>query len=97
MSDATTLGRAFAEAFAAKDVARMAALLHPEIDFRGLTPNRAWRANGADQVVSDVLRRWLDDFNDGAKLVDVASHSFAETESLTYRFAGRDAEGPLCL
>src|SRR6202011_21563 len=86
--DATTLGTAFAEAFAAKDVAHIAALLHPEIDFHGLTPKRAWKAKGAEQVVSDVLQRWLDDFNDGAKLVEVASHSFADTESLTYRFTG---------
>jgi hypothetical protein len=94
MSDATTLGRAFAEAFAGKDVAEMAALLHPEIDFHALTPRRTWEAQGAEQVISDVLQRWQDDFNDGAKLVEVASHSFADTESLTYRFTGFDAEGP---
>jgi hypothetical protein len=94
MPDVTTLGRAFAEAFAAKDTGQIAALLHPEIDFRGLTPKGAWEANGAEQVVSDVLQLWLDDFNDGAKLVEVASHSFADTESLTYRFTGCDADGP---
>ena len=94
MSDVTTLGTAFAEAFAAKDVTQMSALLHPEVDFHGLTPNRDWKAKGAEQVVSDVLQRWLDDFDDGAKLVEVASHSFADTESLTYRFTGCDAEGP---
>jgi hypothetical protein len=94
MPGATTLGRAFAEAFAAKDVAQLISLLHPEIDFRGLTPKRAWKATGAEQVVSEVLQRWLDDFDGGAKLVDVSSHSFAETESLTYRFTARDAQGP---
>jgi hypothetical protein len=94
MSADATLGRAFAEAFAAKDLAQIETLLHPEVDFRGLTPNRAWEAKGAEQVLSDVLQPWLDDFNDGAKLVEVASHSFANTESLTYRFTGGDAEGP---
>jgi hypothetical protein len=93
MSDAT-LGGAFAEAFAAKDVAQIAALLHPEIDFHGLTPNRTWKAKGAEQVVSKILQHWLDDFDDGAELVEVASHSFADTESLTYRFTAHDAEGP---
>jgi hypothetical protein len=94
MSEASTLGRAFAEAFASKDVAQMTTLLHPQIDFRGLTPKRAWEAKGADQVVSNVLQRWQADFADGAQLVEVASHSFADTESVTYRFTGRDAEGP---
>ena|ERR1700676_1814861 len=94
MSDTTTLGRAFAEAFVAKDDVQMAALLHPEIDFHGLTPQRVWKAKGPEQVISDVLQQWLDDVNQEPKLVEVASHSFADTESLTYRFTGRDAEGP---
>jgi hypothetical protein len=94
MADQTTLGEAFAEAFAAKQASQMARLMHPEIDFQGLTPKRTWKAKGSEQVVSTILRRWFDDFNDGAKLVEVASHSFADTESLTYRFTGRDAEGP---
>jgi hypothetical protein len=97
MSDATTLGGAFAEAFAAKDVARMAALLHPEIDFRGLTPNRAWRANGADQVVSDVLRRWLDDFNDGAKLVDVSVAFVCRNRVAHLAICWARRGGPPCL
>jgi hypothetical protein len=94
MSDGRTLGQAFAEAFAAKDASQIARLMHPEIDFHGLTPNRTWRAKGTEQVVSNVLQLWFDDFDDGAKLVEVASHSFADTESLTYRFTGRDDEGP---
>jgi hypothetical protein len=94
MSEVRTLGRAFAEAFASKDVHQLSELLHPEIDFRGLTPKHDWKARGAEQVVSEVLQRWLDDFTDDAKLVEVASHSFADTESLTYRFTGHDAEGP---
>jgi hypothetical protein len=94
MSDPKTLGVAFAEAFAAKEVLQMARLMHPDIDFQGLTPKQTWTAKGTDQVVSDVLQPWFDDFDDGARLVEVASHSFADTESLTYQFTGRDAEGP---
>ena len=41
---ATSLGAAFAEAVTAKDYARIAELLHPEVDFKGLTPNRLWEA-----------------------------------------------------
>jgi hypothetical protein len=33
----TTLGEQFARALAAKDFVRMTELLHPEVDFRGMT------------------------------------------------------------
>jgi hypothetical protein len=35
-----TLGTQFAQALAAKDFGRITDLMHPEIDFRGLTPRR---------------------------------------------------------
>ena len=38
----TTVGEQFARALAAKDFGRVAELLHPEIDFRGMTPRRFW-------------------------------------------------------
>ena len=59
--DATLLGAEFAAALAAKDFARAASLLHPEVDFAALTPRRAWDAHDPQQVVADVLRVWFDD------------------------------------
>jgi hypothetical protein len=44
---AATLGEQFAEALAAKDFERAGDLLDPEVDFRALTPSRAWEASGA--------------------------------------------------
>jgi hypothetical protein len=41
------LGKAFAHALARKEAAAVAALLDTEIDFRALTPNRAWKASGS--------------------------------------------------
>ena len=90
MSEGTTVGKTFAEAYAGRDVSRIQALLHPDVDFHGLTPNRTWEARGAAKVVDEVLQPWFDDFEDGAKLVGLSSHSFAGT----YRFTGRDAEDP---
>ena len=40
----TTLGTQFVDALAARDRERLRALLHPQVDFRGLTPNRFWEA-----------------------------------------------------
>jgi hypothetical protein len=44
----TALGPQFATALAEKDFDRVRALLHPEIDFRGMTPNRAWEGQDPD-------------------------------------------------
>jgi hypothetical protein len=46
----TTVGAEFARALAAKDSSRMLDLLHPEIDFRGLTPNRVALSERDPQV-----------------------------------------------
>ena len=44
--DDHALGAKFAEALGRKDFDAVMALLDPSIDFRGLTPGRAWRARG---------------------------------------------------
>jgi hypothetical protein len=87
------LGAAFAEAFAAKDFERVAALLHPEVDFRGLTPNKAWQATGSRQVVDDVLRVWLEDSDVVEELLDVQTAAVGDTERVGYRFRGHNPDG----
>jgi hypothetical protein len=94
MSDVKTLGESFAEAFVARKESAVARLLDAEVDFQALTPNRTWEAKGPDRVLSDVVGPWIADFEDGAELIEVSSHSFGGTESVTYRFTGRDEEGP---
>lgn len=53
--DSTDVGTRFAEALAAKDRAALAALLHPDVDFRGLTPGSFWEAGSAAELVDDIL------------------------------------------
>ena len=55
-----TLGSQFATALAAKDFDRVRALLHPEIDFRGMTPNRVWEATDPDTVITEILQQWFE-------------------------------------
>jgi hypothetical protein len=57
----TTLGERFARALAAKDFAQVTDLLHPEVDFRGMTPGRFWEATGPAQVIDEVLTSWFED------------------------------------
>ena len=55
-----TLGHRFVLALAAKDGARMKALVHPSVDFRAVTPGRCWEAAGAEAVVDGVfLGTWF--------------------------------------
>ena len=42
---AGSLGPRFVAALAAKDHAELASLLHPGVDFRGMTPGRFWEAS----------------------------------------------------
>jgi hypothetical protein len=94
ISSESTAGRAFAEALGRKDFDRVAELLHPEIDFRGLTPGRAWEASGAQAVVVDVLRKWFEDSDELEQVVSIETDSFADRERFAYRFAGRNEDGP---
>jgi len=96
-SDAALLGTEFARALAAKDFARAASLLHPEVDFAALTPRRAWDAHAPEQVVADVLRVWFDDACELAELVSVEHATFRDREHVAYRLRGRDPNGPFLM
>ncbi len=88
------LSTAFAQAVAAKDADRLAGLLAPEIDFRGMTPNRNWEASDADTVVEIVLSRWFEPSDEIEELVEVKTGSVGDRDWLAYRIRGRNARGP---
>lgn len=89
-----SLGEAFAEALSRKDFDEVVGYLHPEIDFRGLTPRRVWEASDAQSVVDDVLKSWFEDSDELERLVLTESDSFADRERIRYRFEGRNSDGP---
>jgi hypothetical protein len=88
-----SLGSDFAAALALKDFDRIGELLHPEVDFRGLTPRRAWEAEDAEAVVSGVLRQWFEDADQIEELLHLETGSFADRERVGYRFLVRNPEG----
>ena len=88
-----SLGAAFATALAAKDFDAIRAMLHPEIDFRGLTPSRNWEASDPDAVIGSVLREWFEDSDEIEELVQVETDTFADRERVAYRFRVRNPEG----
>ena len=87
------LGTSFAEALAAKDVDRLRELMHPEIDFRGLTPNRSWDASGPDAVISDVLEHWFEESDRIVQLLSVETEMVADRERVGYRLMVDNDDG----
>ncbi len=88
------LGLAFAEALSRKDFDQVLTLLHPQVDFRGLTPGRTWEASRAQSVVGDVLKVWFDASDELERLDLTETDSFADRQRVGYRLVGRNADGP---
>lgn len=90
----TTLGEAFAQALSRKDFDEVTRLLHPAVDFRGLTPGRMWEATDAESVVDDVLKVWFEPSDELDRLVSTQSDAFADRERVGYRLEGHNPDGP---
>jgi hypothetical protein len=88
-----TLGVAFARALAAKDLGGLVDLMHPEIDFRGLTPNRNWEANGPEAVTSTLVGDWFEDKDEILSLEHVETDAVADRERVGYRFSVQNPDG----
>ncbi len=92
---ASALGRRFVEALAIKDAAALRAVLHPEVDFRGMTPNRFWEAHDRDAVLEIVFGVWFGADDELDELVLMHSDAFADREQVRFRFRGRNRDGPM--
>jgi len=55
MSSDDDVGIRFAKAFAAQDASALLDVLRPDVDFRALTPGRAWEASSAKEVVDGIM------------------------------------------
>jgi hypothetical protein len=88
-----SLGEQFAHALAAKDFGRVGELLHPEVDFRGLTPRRDWQAADAGAVISTVLEQWFEEDDLIESLEQLETDAFADRERVGYRFRVRCPDG----
>jgi hypothetical protein len=89
----TTVGEQFARALAAKDFGQVAGLLHPEVDFRGMTPGRFWEATGPAQVVDEVLTCWFEDQDQIEALVGLDTGGFGDRQRVGYRFGVTTPDG----
>jgi hypothetical protein len=88
----TSLGEGFARGLAAKDHDQLRRLLHPELDFRAMTPGRIWEAATPGDVI-DVLNVWFDDGDviDGLELLE--TDAFSDRERVGYRLRVHNGDG----
>jgi hypothetical protein len=91
--DSDTLGAQFARALAVKDREALTGLMHPEIDFRGMTPNRIWEAGDRDGVIGVVLGEWFEDKDEIEGLEGLETDAFADRERVGYRFRVSNPDG----
>ncbi|QGN34277.1 hypothetical protein [Microlunatus sp. Gsoil 973] len=90
----TEAGRRFAAALAGKQVAVLTGLLAPDVDFRGLTPGRAWEASDAAGVMTILLDHWFEPTDEIDELVAITVSSVADRQHVSYRLRGHNADGP---
>jgi hypothetical protein len=88
------IGRAFAEALAARDAALLTEVLAPDVDFRALTPNRAWEVSSAQEFVTDVLPAWFEATDHIDELSTLETAPVADRERVGYLFRGHNEDGP---
>jgi hypothetical protein len=90
----TTVTSGFVDAILARDFPRARGLLHPDIDFRAMTPNRVWEADGP-AAVEEVLRAWFEHPERNVERVDPTEPaSVADTLRVGWRVHGSGADGP---
>ena len=87
------LGDDFARALAEKDSDRLRELVHPDIDFQGLTPSRAWQAGDADELMSVLFDRWFEDKDEITGVEHVEGDRIADRERVGYRFSVTNPDG----
>jgi hypothetical protein len=91
--DSDTLGAQFARALAVKDREALTDLMHPEIDFRGMTPSRNWEATDPEAVLGVVLGKWFEDKDEIEGLESLETDAVADRERVGYRFRVRNPDG----
>lgn len=90
----SSVATGLADAIVALDFARARGLLHPQIDFRAMTPNRVWEADGPADVEA-VLRTWLADPDEEIASVDATAPDVVnDTARVGWLVRGRGADGP---
>ena len=87
-----SLAAALARGIASKDDAAVRGLLHPEIDFRAMTPGRVWEADGPEDVLF-AIGMWFEDSDVIEGVEEIDTGAFADRQRVRYRLRVRNQDG----
>jgi hypothetical protein len=90
MESASATGSRFASALAAKDADALRSLLHPQVEFRALTPRRSWDADDPQSVLDIVFGHWFEASDNIEALESVETEGSFLVEQQGYLTTGED-------
>jgi translation initiation factor IF-1 len=88
----TSIGERFVRSLLAKDWSDVEDVMDPAIDFRGLTPDSAWEASSAKNLISSVFQVWFEP-SDDIEIVAVSTDLISTRSRIVYRFRVRNEAG----
>ncbi len=83
----------FVRALVAKSDGALAAVVDPNVDFRGLTPGRTWEATDLAGLAA-VLWQWFEPSDHLEAIERFETGRVEDRHSLTYRLIGTNDGGP---
>ncbi len=92
-SPEASVGESFVHALLAKDWTRVDSTIDPEIDFRALTPRRAWEATTRKDLVEGVFEQWFGPSVDIHDIVEITTDRVGGRNRVVYRFRVRNPDG----
>jgi ketosteroid isomerase-like protein len=92
--DAPSLGRSFAEILSRKAFSELLTVLHPDVDFFGMTPRTSWLASSAKELVEEILPMWFEQPDEVQEVISIETDAFSDCHRVSYRFRGRNPDGP---
>ena len=86
------IGERFARSLADKDFGGVVSLLTDDVEFRALTPGRAWAADDP-QAVLEILGTWFGELDHIVSLDRLERDAFADRERVGYRLSVENPDG----
>jgi len=94
MESTSTVGERFARALGTKDASALLELLAPDVDFRGMTPNRVWEADSAATLVHEVIfSHWFTPRDEIVAIESLDHSAVVDRERVGYRFRVANDDG----
>ncbi len=90
----TAAGEQFVKAIATKDEAALLDVLHPHLNFKGLTPGRFWEVESAKELVDEIiLGKWFEEKDRIEGIEHIETDTVGGRHRIGYRFRVANDDG----